>query len=649
MTQGVVDLIDGRLGISFPYDAQAVGAVKEIPGRRWEPEHKRWTAPVTSVRPVRRFAETYGLTTTTPVDDLPDVEPGTRPQIDLTSGRFCLAFDYDRDLVARVRDLPGARWSARQRVWTVDHEAVLEVADFAVSTLAHIGPSAAQTLTAALEAMGRIEASTAADADIDIPGLGGDLMPFQRAGVAYVTRAGGGVLIGDQMGLGKTVQALASLAALDARPAVIVCPASLKLNWRREAERWLPGWSINLITGTRAGNHQDPPADLTILNYDILETWADVLPTPSAVVLDESHYIKNGTTIRTRAAIRLSDRMPHNALRLCLTGTPIVNAPGEIVTQLRFLHRIDEFGGVGEFRTRYQSGHNLTELNRRLRASCMVRRRKDDVLTELPPKRWSTITVTGDPITMREYHRAEADVVSYLSDTARKIALESGASTDEARRIAWETSLRARAAEHLVAVTALKRLAARAKIPAARQWVEDFTATGSKLVVFGHHREFVDEIGDQFAPGMIITGNTPIPTRQTIVERFQSDEGHQVIACSLKAAGVGLTLTAASDVLFLEQGWTPADMDQASDRCHRIGQTDSVTAWTMIAEGTIDEDIAGLIASKRHVVDAATDGITVDPDDETGSILGDLLVRLTERGLDHGPETPRDTRDRRGT
>lgn len=635
ITLGTVTLDGDLLVLRFAYDPDAVGAVKDIPGRAWDPERKVWTAPTSSIRAVRQFADRHRLTLDLTADTLPDAEPDLRPSISIVGSVFSIRFPYDRDLIARVRDLPGARWSSRSRTWTVDREAAIEVSEFAVATGADIADTASDTLSEALEAIQRIEASSAADADLDIPGLGGTLLPFQRAGVAYVLRAGGDVLIADQMGLGKTVQALASLAALDARPAVIVCPASLKLNWRREVEHWLPGWSVDTISGTRAENYRNPPPDVTIVNYDVLDAWADVLPLPAAVILDESHYIKNGTAQRTKAAIRLADRTDPDALRLCLTGTPVVNVPGEIVTQLRFLRRLDTLGGVSGFRKRYQSGHNLPELNRRLRSTCMVRRRKDDVLTELPPKRWSTITVDGDPATMAEYRRAEEDIVSFLAERARIAAEESGATSDEARRIAWETATRAAAAEHLVAISALKRLAARAKMTPARQWIGDFLATGSKLVAFAHHREIVDLVADEFATGRRITGETPIADRQSAVDQFQTDEDAQVIACSLKAAGVGLTLTAASDVLFVEQGWTPADMDQAADRCHRIGQTDSVTAWTMIAAGTIDEDIAALIEAKRIIVDAATDGDPDDTDSPSTSILGDLLIRLTEKGLSH--------------
>lgn len=186
---GSIDVDDQRLTISFDYDPIAVGAVKEIPGRAWEASRKIWTAPLTSIRSVRAFARTHRLTLSPEAEALPDCDPQNRPLIEIAGGEFILRFDFDRDIVARVRDLPGARWSRANRVWRVDLEATIEVAEFAISTEAIIGQSASQILSAAQEALDRIEASAAADADIEIPNLGGDLLPFQRAGVAYVLRA----------------------------------------------------------------------------------------------------------------------------------------------------------------------------------------------------------------------------------------------------------------------------------------------------------------------------------------------------------------------------------------------------------------------------------------------------------------------------
>ena len=145
--------------------------------------------------------------------------------------------------------------------------------------------------------------------------------------------------------------------------------------------------------------------------------------------------------------------------------------------------------------------------------------------------------------------------------------------------------------------------------------------------MFGYHRRIVDWIADEFAGGIKIQGSMTDETKQANIDRFQNVAEQQVISCSLKAAGVGITLTSASDVLFIEQGWTPADQDQASDRCHRIGQTDSVTVYTTICEGTIDETIYDLIEQKRLVVNAVTDGIVSDGE-QTESVLSELLVHL---------------------
>jgi SWI/SNF-related matrix-associated actin-dependent regulator 1 of chromatin subfamily A len=166
----------------------------------------------------------------------------------------------------------------------------------------------------------------------------------------------------------------------------------------------------------------------------------------------------------------------------------------------------------------------------------------------------------------------------------------------------------------------------------AKEWIHDFLENDKKLVAFGWHTEVVNMVAENFADGCKIQGGVSMEKRQAAVDRFQNSDEQKVIACQIKAAGVGLTLTAASDVLFLEQGWTPADMDQAVDRCHRIGQQDSVTGWLMLTKDTIDEDIAALIGAKRVVVNQATDGTVID-DEEGGSMVGDLLVGLTERGM----------------
>lgn len=437
-----------------------------------------------------------------------------------------------------------------------------------------------------------------------------------------------GVMIADEMGLGKTVQALALIKAIDKYPAVIVCTSSLRKNWEREAQKWLPTVSVEVLYGT---NPHAVTSQVLIVGYDVFYAWTKALPVPAILVFDESHLLKNGNARRTQAAIRFADKVhKENGAVVCLTGTPVLNRPSELLTQLRIMNRLSDFGGVQGFKEQYKDPKNLVTLNKRLRSVCFLRRKKLDVLKELPPKRWADVLVDGDPAVMREYRKAEQDIVGFLKGRAQELAAESGASTKEAKRIAWEQALRAEAAKHLVAVNTLKMLAARAKLSVAEQWIEEFVETGNKLVVFGWHREIVNFVAERFGTTSRVQGGMSDEDKQSAVDAFQTDADVKVISCSLKAAGVGITLTAASDVLFLEQGWTPADQDQASDRCHRIGQEDSVTAWTFICQDTIDEYIADVIARKRGIVDAATDGEKNELDHST-SVLGDVLVWLANK------------------
>jgi len=649
---GTVTLEHGHLVVKFEYHPAILDAIRTIPSRRWNAEHKEWILPKESVGSVRKIANEYNLFMSADVKRLPEMDVKEGVLIRVNDGSFALSFDYDANLISQVRQMPGSIWSATNRAWLVPIEASDEVLAFVQERGAVLTPEARQLLNDAASMREVIDASAAHDADITIPGFGTDkfqLFPFQRAGVAYsLKRMGyeyhddkwkrifdidGGVLIGDEMGLGKSCQGLALLKATESFPAVIVCPASLKLNWKREAEQWIPGIQVKVLSGT-SGNL--PDADVYVINYDILDNWVDKFVSVKGIVLDESHYVKNGRTIRSKASIQLSDRVAEGGIRVCLSGTPIVNQPLEIMTQLRIIYRLDElFGGATKFRNTYgrASNKSLALLNRKLRSSCYVRRRKIEVLTELPAKRWSQIIVEGDPKVMKEYREAEANIVKYLSELAMKLALESGADTEEAQREAWQRALRARAAEHLVSIATLKQLAAKAKMTAAREWIDDFLAQDKKLVVFGWHKVVVDMVAEEFANNVKIQGGISIEKRQAYVDLFQNSDEQKVISCQIKAAGVGLTLTAASDVLFIEQGWTPAEMEQAVDRCHRIGQQDSVTGWLMLTENTIDEDIAALIDAKRAVVNRAIDGAPESDEEEETSMVGDLLVSLAERGM----------------
>jgi hypothetical protein len=301
---------------------------------------------------------------------------------------------------------------------------------------------------------------------------------------------------------------------------------------------------------------------------------------------------------------------------------------------------------------RYYDGDgasNEVELNKALLSSgAMIRRRKEDVLKELPPKRWVTV-----PVEMGkgadEYWRAHEDCIQWFHDLPRRIE----AQTQEARKL-WaegetggcETVYEfidqyrtmkeqtARMSEHLVRFEALKTAAWVAKRESVFAWIAEFLeGSDKKLIVFATHREAVQGIAERFNAPTIMGGMKPEEVERA-KDRFQNDPDVRVISCNIKAGGVGHTLTAASDVAFLELPWTPADLDQAVDRAHRIGQQDSVTGWVLAAVGeddepTIEWEIIELLTAKRGVVDAVTDGR--ESDTAGGSIIGDLAANWAER------------------
>ncbi len=469
-------------------------------------------------------------------------------------------------------------------------------------------------------AAGLVALSAATDAPLHVAGLGGELKPFQRAGVSYLL-ARRRAFLADEQGLGKTIEALAAIEAAGCYPAVVVCPASLKLNWLRELERWLPRRSARALSGNGTGAHAlsgvgvddraEAPAaaDITVVNYDIVAARLQELHAlrPRALVLDESHYCKNAAAKRTQAVQRLAATVPRDGLVLALSGTPVTNRPAELISQLRILGRLEDFGSGARFGQRFRGPDAHLRLHWHLRARCFVRRLKADVLPQLPAKTRAIVPVELD--NHAEYRLAESDLVAWLRSQPLDLR-ELDAKVAAALR-----------AERLVRLEALKLLAARGKLHAALAWIHDFCSSGEPLVVFAHHREIQRAVLARFPAALHILGEDSAVARDAALRSFQAAAG-QLIVCSLEAAGHGITLTRSSNIAFLELAWTPAKHDQAEDRCHRIGQRDAVNASYLLAADTIDETIATLLERKRSLIGAVTDG---REEDEEG--LLDALVR----------------------
>jgi SWI/SNF-related matrix-associated actin-dependent regulator 1 of chromatin subfamily A len=458
--------------------------------------------------------------------------------------------------------------------------------------------------------------SYADDAELDGLDLGGELHPFQRAGVRYAL-ARRRTFIADEQGLGKTVQALATIESDDAFPAVVVCPASMKLVWERESKHWLPKRRVAVLGGRtdEVWSEETAEAEIIVLNYDILDWHADKLAElePRALILDESHYVKNARAARTKAALDLAAQLPEDALRLALTGTPILNRAEELVSQLRVIGRLKDFGSGARLTRRFREAGSDDRLHWNLRAHCYVRRTKQQVLPQLPAKRHDTVPVLLS--NEHEYRLAERDVIAWLQTLPLDL-----------RAIDAKVAAALRA-EQLVRLNNLRQLAARGKLPTALAWVGDFLESGEPLVVFAEHIATQRAVLDRFPNALHILGSDTSPARQLAVDSFQAEDGPQLIVCSLKAASQGITLTRASNVAFLELDWTPARHDQAEDRLHRIGQDSAVTAWYLLAPDTIDETMAELLERKRSLIDAVTDGQVRDEERLVDAVVRELRGR----------------------
>ena len=327
-------------------------------------------------------------------------------------------------------------------------------------------------------------------------------------------------------------------------------------------------------------------------------------------MLDESHYCKNATAKRTQAVQRLSAAVPAEGLVLALTGTPVMNRPPELISQLRIVGRLGDFGSGAQFGRRFRGPDAHMRLHWHLRARCFVRRLKTEVLPQLPPKTRSIVPIELD--NEHEYRFAERDVIAWLQSQPLDL-----------RQLDAKVAAALRA-ERLVRLNALKLLAARGKLSASLAWIHDFCSSGERLVVFAKHREIQRAVIERFPRALHILGQDGHAARDQSLRAFQAadDPENQLIVCSIEVAGQGLTLTRSSNVVFLELDWTPAKHDQAEDRCHRIGQQDAVNATYLLAAGTIDETIATLLERKRAVIAAVTDG---REQDEEGVV--DALVR----------------------
>lgn len=583
---------------------------------------------------------------------LADIALGPEPDpINVTlaadGSHIVVTFPYDAMVVATVRGVPGAKWNREQQHWTVPLSSVEQVLEAAEALHFSVDPAVEELVARRrADAEAAAAASRALEADLHIDGLARELRPFQRAGVAYMLTKRRSIL-GDEMGLGKTAQAIAAAAAADQWPVLVVCPSSLKLAWEAEIKAWLPERTVSVVFGTKPA--AIPAADFCVVSYHLLSSRKDDLLAfgPRALILDEAHSIKSAKAAWTKAAHVLAKSVQKvDGPIWALSGTPVLNRPADLIEPLKALNLLDEFGGWKHFVRRYCAGYiapargrmpshweiggasHKDELHAKLRETCFIRRTKKDVMPDLPPVQVCEVPIETTKAGMAAYVKAERDVVEFLVQKA----MEEGES-------GWEARMRAQAAEHLVKINTLRQLAAQAKLPAVIEWVKDWHESGGgKLVIFAWHKEIQEALAKELGAVTIFGGQDPKEVEQN-KRRFQTDETVRTIVCSIAAAKEGHTLTAASDVVFVEEAWTPAAIAQATARCYgRLNDAHGVNAYHLIAKGTIDEAMVGLVASKAAVVDAVVDGVDTGAKGR-GSALGGVLIRLIKQGMSQRSES----------
>ena len=466
-----------------------------------------------------------------------------------------------------------------------------------------------------LERATTLRMSRAEDADLDVPlpeGL--SYLPYQRAAIAFALRRPNS-LFADEMGLGKTVEALGvvNMEGDEAEHVLIVCPASLKLNWARECERWLVGERTIGV----AGKTWPEDADVVIINYDILGKWEHELEGEwSVLIVDECHYVKNKDAKRSKRLYAIEARR-----KLFLTGTPILNRPAELHAIVSYLEP-EEFGHFWNFAKRYcapirnnfgwdvTGASNMVELHDKLRSTIMIRRTKAQVLPDLPPKRRQVIELPADSIS----RLIETEQAAWAEHRQRLVALKRmGKVTGGAGAGSVSDGERGRMRQEVNdafgELSRLRHETAKAKVPLVVEHLKAAGEESGKIVVFAHHKAVVTALAEAFGDTAVtLAGGDSPESRQAAVDRFQEDPSCRFFIGSITAAGFGLTLTASSHVVFAELDWVPANMTQAEDRTHRIGQEDSVLVQHLVLEGSLDASMVRTLIKKQEVVDKVVDG-----------------------------------------
>jgi hypothetical protein len=486
-------------------------------------------------------------------------------------------------------------------------------------------------------------------ADRKVP-AGLQLFNHQAEFVASAREGHRSYLLADEPGLGKTAQALLAAQVSNSYPLLVVVPNVVKMNWAREVQLWTPKRTSTVIHGS--GESLDAFADVVIVNYDVLDRHIGWLGTLGfkGMVVDEAHFIKNRDSQRSKHVLALADsirlRSPR-ALMIALTGTPLINTIDDFRAIWQFLGWIDGDKPTARLMAELEE-NGLTpadfgffaEARQTVIDMGIVRRKKVDVASNLPSKRIADLPVELDDDLGRSIKQAEAALSSRLVERYHRAVSLSKTKHERSsliRMVAHAELEESKAAKSGDNVFTMVRKIGQAKAVLAADYTAQLARSVGKVVFFAKHIDVMDiaeaTLAKRGLKTVSIRGDQTAAFRESQVSAFNNDPEVSVVVASLTAAGVGINLQAASNVVLAELSWTSAEQTQAIDRVHRIGQSEPVTAWRVIAAQTIDAKIAELIDSKAGLAARALDGDDSEVVSES-SVQLDALVHLLEVALD---------------
>ena len=484
------------------------------------------------------------------------------------------------------------------------------------------------------EHLNRLEHSRAVDSNLVVPAPPGlEYLPYQRAGISYALQRKD-TLIGDEPGLGKTVESLGFINLVKPKTILVVAPATLAFNWVLEAEKWLmEPYTIFVPKDGADAIPQKIERLFVITNYEKLvqrmkdgeeyETdFAKSLKRAwDVAIFDEAHALKNLNSKRSQAVLGEFGLIRRAHRILFLTGTPMENYPKEIWPIAATICPA-KFGDWWAFAHRYCGLHkelhgdrahwvatgasHLSELQQRLRTTFMVRRLKHDVLKELPPKR-RQLVVLGENVDWSQHPEFKRWKEIYEREYEAALARVEAAKTDKEYREAVK-ALDAFVGIAFTEMSEFRHKTALAKLPMCLQYLDDLSrSTSDNIVIFAHHKDVIERLAQHFGDeAVVLSGDTKMEDRGKIVAEFQAGLKRFFIG-GLKAAGAGINLTRANTAVFVEIDWVPATMSQAEDRLCRIGQKKMVHVIHLVLNSTLDVNMSQRVIAKQNTIDKALD------------------------------------------